>query len=491
MPGSMTNEITPDSSRTRGVFILVASLLLFAPLFRAGNLPIPLVLLELGSLVLLYQWLNNQAYREVSSRLLWFVVLLLAVPLIQLLPLPAGIWAALPGREDFLPWLQLAEHGQLDSWRPASLARGRSEAAFWALLPPVVLFLAVYTLPVKQFMRLTWLVLAMALFQSLLALTQYVTPSASLLHDLIPNIAHPGAGTWFNRDHLSGFLEMIFPIALGLLVASLVSNRHEKGSVLTRIVTSSGNRALLHGVLAVLLIVGIVYTRSRMGIALMMFGLFLSMLLFSAQLGRRSSSGTLAIVLGVVVVVSLEIGLAPVLGRFAVDPTEDYRWIFFSTSMEPIGQFFPLGSGAGSFPVIYPAYQPLEITEFVNHAHNDYLEWIFDTGLMGLGMILFFFALYLKQWTNVWQRGNWHSFRFLQVGAGIGILLMALHTLMDFNLHKPANALYLSFLLALFFKQHKLEEQEQRPARRRREIRRKEIKAVPKHRPAFDSDESW
>ncbi|WP_135568229.1 O-antigen ligase family protein [Solemya elarraichensis gill symbiont] len=461
-------------------------------MFRAGNLPIPLLLLELGSLILLYQWLYNRAYREVPSRLLWFLALLLIVPLIQLLPVPVGVWSGLPGRDVFLPWLQLAEHGQVDSWRPMSLAPMRSEIVFWALLPPVAMFLAVYTLSVQQLVRLAWLVIAMALFQTLLALAQYVTPSASPLHDLIPNISHKGAGTWFNTDHFAGFLEMVFPMTLGLLIASLVSNKQEKGEMVARMVKTSGNQALLHGLIAIVLLIGIVYTRSRMGIALMMFGLFISMLLFSAQLGRRSSSGTLAMVLGVVVVVSLEIGLAPVLGRFAVDPTQDYRWLFFATSMEPIGSFFPLGSGAGSFPSIYPAYQPLQITEFVNHLHNDYLEWIFDTGLMGLGMILFFFALYLKQWTNVWQRGNWHSFRFLQVGAGIGILLIALHTLMDFNLRKPANALYFAFLLALFFKQHRLEEEEPKPARRRRqESRREEIKAVPKHRPAFDSNESW
>ncbi|OOZ44792.1 hypothetical protein BOW37_05795 [Solemya velum gill symbiont] len=450
------------------------------------------MLLELGSLALLYLWLYNGAYREVPSRLLWFIALLLIVPLIQLLPVPAGVWSGLPGREVFLPWLQLAEHGQMDNWRSMSLSPMRSEIAFWALLPPVAIFLAVYTLSVQQIVRLTWLVIAMALLQTLLALAQYVTPVASPLHDLIPNIAHKGAGTWFNTDHFAGFLEMVFPITLGLLVASLVSNKQEKGEMFTRMAKASGNQALLHGLIAVVLLIGIVYTRSRMGIALMMLGLLISMLLYSAQLGRRSSSGTLAIVLGVVIVVALEIGLAPVLGRFALDPTQDYRWIFFSTSMEPIGQFFPLGSGAGSFPAIYPAYQPLQITEFINHLHNDYLEWIFDTGVMGLGMILFFFAIYLKQWTNVWQRGNWHSFRFLQVAAGIGILLVALHILMDFNLRKPANALYFAFLLALFFKQHRLEEEEPKTVKRRRhESRREEIKAVPKHRPAFSNKEEW
>jgi hypothetical protein len=64
-------------------------------------------------------------------------------------------------------------------------------------------------------------------------------------------------------------------------------------------------------------------------------------------------------------------------------------------------------------------------------------------------------VIYLRQWSQVWTRGAWGTFRFIQVGAGIGILLMLLHGLTDFNQRIPANMIYLAFLSALFLSPEK------------------------------------
>jgi hypothetical protein len=66
-------------------------------------------------------------------------------------------------------------------------------------------------------------------------------------------------------------------------------------------------------------------------------------------------------------------------------------------------------------------------------------------------MIAFLLILFARQWVRLWTGQNWSRFRFLQIGAGIGLTLLLLHSLVDFNLHIPANVVYFAFLAAVFF----------------------------------------
>lgn len=74
---------------------------------------------------------------------------------------------------------------------------------------------------------------------------------------------------------------------------------------------------------------------------------------------------------------------------------------------------------------------------------------------------------YVRQWGRVWKRGEWTPFRFAQAGAGIALLLMLLHSLADFNLRIPANAVFTAFLAAVFF--HRPPDEERQRSSRRRE----------------------
>ncbi len=126
----------------------------------------------------------------------------------------------------------------------------------------------------------------------------------------------------------------------------------------------------------------------------------------------------------------------------------------------------PSAAAPGNYPDVFPAFQPLELGRwFINHAHNDYLEWLFEGGLLAAGLILLLLVLYARQWGRVWSKGAWSRARFVQVASGIGILLLLLHSLVDFNLHMPGNIVYFAFLAGLFFADP---EAEVRPARRRK-----------------------
>ena len=467
------------------LFSVLVALLIFAPLFRAGNRPLPLMIIEIAALglVLVLAW---QPRRILSIPLVYRVIgaSLLLLPLLYLLPVPEWIWRSVPGREVYATVLEsLAVENGL-GWRSLSLIPDKTEGALYATLPAVAVFAAVYLLPVEQTRQLVYLLIGIAGVQAALGLMQFGAGPGSPLYFGNPYAANASAaGTYANRDHFAGFLEMVFPITLALLAAKVgqrgrKSRRRSSWRHRIEFVSSMrGHQALIFGAVAVLLVLGLIFTRSRAGVALAMVGLFLSMLAFSTRLGGSNVYGTLGTVFTVVLVLAAEIGLAPVLDRFAQDPLQDSRWTIFATSLDGIGHFSPVGSGAGTFPFVYPLFQPIELGQnFINHAHNDYLEALFEQGIFSLLIMLLGLAVFLRRWPRLMIKGRWGSFRFIQVGAGIGIVLMLLHSLVDFNLHIPANAIFFSVLLAVFLKEY-TEDIDQR--RRRRTQKRPPEESVP------------
>ncbi len=282
-------------------------------------------------------------------------------------------------------------------------------------------------------------------------------------------------GTYTNRNHLAGLVEMVFPIALGLLVYYVGRPHRDTSrswrSRLSFFGTVVGNKALIYGALAILLLVGVVFTQSRAGIALTMLGVLLATLAFSRKIGGDNVYGAAGTVVAIALGVGIVIGLAPVFDRFAkLDPVEDLRWTIFSATLSGIGAFFPVGSGPGTYADAFPAFQTVELGRwFINYAHNDYLQWLFENGLVAVFLFMMLFGLYLIQWGGVWTRAPWSRFRFVQIGAGIGIFLMLLHELVDYNLHMPANMVYFAFLLGIFFSRA---DQDADSAKRRRRKRR-------------------
>jgi O-antigen ligase len=264
-------------------------------------------------------------------------------------------------------------------------------------------------------------------------------------------------GTYTNRNHLAGLIEMVLPLTLALYFFSLGHRRRRTSrgwrGRLVFLSTFRGHTAFVYGVLALLLIVGLVFTRSRTGIALAMLGIVLVTFAFARRIGGENVYGPAGTVVAFAVGLGIAIGLTPVLDRFgSQDPLEDARWSLFSATMEGIVSFFPVGSGPGTFPDVFHAFHPPQHgSRFINHAHNDYLQWLFEGGVVAAILIVLMLGLYFLQWGRVWTKETWSRFRFVQVGAGIGMFLILLHELVDYNLHIPANTVYFAFLAGIFF----------------------------------------
>lgn len=444
------------------IFFLLLALILFAPLIRGGNRPVPLLVMELASLPMLaYAVLRPDFLKYLSRPILAALALLALFPLLQWLPLvPAALWPALPDRGVYASGI--SEFGSdMPALRAVSLVPSATESSWLAMLPALAVFLVTVSLREELLKRVVYLFLAMAAFQAALALAQFGGGWGGGFR-LGPADIGRSIGTYANRNHLAGLLEMALPIALGLLAARMGrgggASRYAGRSWLRRtgqffMNLPRPNQTMVFAALFLLMLLGLIFTRSRSGIVMAMVGIFLSALFYGRHIGgvRSGSLATLFAVIGLALA-SL-VGLAPVLDRFSVDDAlADARWPIYASSLAASWRFFPFGSGLGTFPDVFWRFQPDSIADFVNHAHNDYIEFVFEGGLPALVVIVMFLVMYALRWRALLNHAQWSTLNFMQVGSGIGLLLMALHSLTDFNLHIPANAIYFALLAAVFFR---------------------------------------
>ncbi len=463
----MSPHGTPSAPKTApslnlgdtAVFWLLGSILVFAPLLRPSQSALALSVLELLSVFLLAIILWRPRRNLITRPEAIVLILLFVLPLLYLIPLPAGLVERLPGREPYLTGRALlAGEEEAGGFAPLSLYPLETESALLLLLLPIAVFIGTRTLDASRTLRFVPLLLALAALQSLLGLLQYGASEGSplLLGMQLPEI-QSAKGTYTNRNHFAGWLAMLLPVALALMLYSVGRDHTSAGrgwrQRMVFFASMRGHAAFVYGVIALLLLVGIVFTRSRTGLALSILALLLSMPVFAQRIGGNNVYGSVGTIIAVAVGIGIAVGLVPVLDRFSVAGTiQDDRWTIFSATLNGIGAFLPIGSGPGSYSDVFPIFQPLELGRwFINHAHNDYLEWLFEGGLLSAALILLLLVLYARQWTRVWTRNRWSRFRFVQVAAGIGILLLLLYGLSDFNLHNPANIAYFAFLAGVFF----------------------------------------
>jgi O-antigen ligase len=107
-----------------------------------------------------------------------------------------------------------------------------------------------------------------------------------------------------------------------------------------------------------------------------------------------------------------------------------------------IGMDHPLlGAGLGTFGGTFPRYRPLAVQSTYTHAHQDYLQWFAETGFLGvICALLFAGGLIVVATRSLRPRAYGHG-RYMACGLIAGLGGLALHGLVDFNGHIPANTL--------------------------------------------------
>ncbi|MBM3297516.1 MAG: hypothetical protein FJY83_07935, partial [Candidatus Aminicenantes bacterium] len=303
----------------------------------------------------------------------------------------------------------------------------------------------------RKMERLAAVVVGLGAFQALYGLFELSREEPRLLfYKKLINLDSV-TGTFVNRNHLAGYLEMIIPLALGLLIARIGffspatrGARGDLGEIFSQF--SRKSVALNIGLIAAaaVMAVAVVKSQSRAGVFLVIFTflLLLEMILFHLTYsgeGRRLARNLLTVSFLIVLLFSLAAGMSAVMDRFYADDTvfKDGRTLFWENIFPMVGDYPVFGTGLGTFASAYPVYDRTGGEMRLTHAHNDYLELMSETGI--LGFLLLAGAVF---WILVRSFRAWRARRNLEVkGLGMGGLVscvvMLIHSFTDFNLHIP------------------------------------------------------
>jgi O-antigen ligase len=312
-----------------------------------------------------------------------------------------------------------------------------------------------------QMRRLIYSLIALGCFEGFYGLFQYLTGWQQIFTYVKKYDLAEATGTYINRNHYAGLLEMILPLSLALTFyeyANVSRNHQQQRALMSRrkvITRASFQRLILRFSTAVVIFAALVFSRSRMGIiaaCLSLLAMFCLVLLSRFRI--RMLLTLSAAFLMTSFCLALWIGPGPITERFQGVQQEyslgdQSRLSIWRDDLKLIRQHPWLGSGLGTFPIAFTGVQTTFLGQFVNHAHNDYLELATDLGIpAALMLFATIFVIFLRAArTFVFGEGNFG--RFVALGCMGSIAAMLLHAMADFNLYIPANALVFSAILGL------------------------------------------
>jgi O-antigen ligase len=433
-------------------------MLAFAPLIRGGNRPLPLAILECFGIALLalLAWAPGRAaLTGLPGALVWGGALLVLVPLLQLVPIPFAWWAALPGHQPFAEVLETA--GAAAGLRALSIHPVATQYSWLVLIPCVAIFLAVRRFERRQVRRLAMVFVAVACAEAVLGILQAGSARGSAFSLGNPWAGGAATGTYINKNHFAALLAMALPMLLALWAIEMLPVVSQRGEVLRQHPRHADLKFALRALfsaLGVILLLALLLSRSRagIGVGLAVFALAVLTLVWRPATVRVRAA--LAVVALIAFVFAAFIGLTPMLERFAPEEFSlgyEGRVELSIATLRAALDFFPFGSGLGTFADVFRRYQAGTIVGFADHAHNDYAEIVLELGVAGIGVVVLLGVAYVARWRVVLSDRRSRRLKFMRIAAGLGMLAMMVHGVFDFNFHIPANAIAFSTLAGIFF----------------------------------------
>jgi O-antigen ligase len=281
---------------------------------------------------------------------------------------------------------------------------------------------------------LAWSIVAFCFAVSLLGIIQHFTSQNEIYWMRSFRTEVRPFGPYVNRNDFAGFVELTLPIGLALMILR-------------------GVHKDLFPLLALLTIVPIsadVLSSSRGGIMSLAFAIgVLVLLAIRRRAGSKKGKSSRAIAFGLALLVALAfvawVGVGKTIQRFSNLNHPEItlaRRISMARAALHIFAAHPLaGCGLGALVDVFPRYDTDYDARVVDHVHNDYLEVLAEAGLLGAVCGLSFLWLLSRAARANFEAEQGHFSRALHAGAIAAVCAMLLHSVVDFNLHIPGNAL--------------------------------------------------
>jgi O-antigen ligase len=361
--------------------------------------------------------------------LLGLVIASVLLVLLQLLPLPPALWSGLPGREPIKHGYEAL--GLALPWFPISLTPHATLAAVFFALPFLAVLLA--TMLMRQ-IELGWIVGALVL-GTLASIALGALQTAGGESWKIYSITNTGAvGFFANRNFFGTLLVVNIPFAVALMGLNPAANH------------AGPSLKVVGAAYLVIILIGIVLNRSLAAALIAVPVSLASLALLPFRLSWKWYAGAFAVVVAMTAAFLMTSGplRSEIIGGDAV--SIQTRMTIWSQTLKIVGDTFPVGTGLGSFKEIYAFYEDPALVDrwYVNNAHNDFLELILETGLLGILLIIGFLAWWIMQAKRVWRSGYVDP---ITRAATIGSAAILMHSLVDYPLRTAAISAVFAFCL--------------------------------------------
>ncbi len=353
------------------------------------------------------------------------IVATLAVMLLQLLPLPGGLWSLFAVPQPISDVYQAI--GASIGWRSISAAPHATVYAIAALLPPIAMFLLVMQLGPSERRTMVFGVIVASAVVVILAMMLVAGESKDFgtLADANRGYA---VGPFSNKNHFAALIYCMVPLTVAWTWDQL-----GRRSARRLVVIGAGVAIVL------VLLVGLNVSNSRAGVVLAGVALVLSAIMILSELrggARRSpyAVGAMAalVLIGIVVLVG-----SIVLINDRGGATDSARAAMREKSIAIIEEQGGRGTGFGTFVPVYMMHEDINdiIPTYINHVHNDWIETVLEGGFIVIAIQLAALVWWATAAWSVWRRGRGGA---LAKAATISSLLLMAHSLVDYPLRTGA-----------------------------------------------------
>jgi O-antigen ligase len=454
----------------KGIKLILILLIIFTPIAFGSMELWAFTLMELGILLIIIlaaiQRLtlniskgshvpnNPKGYNIVNVSIVLLTIFLLLV-LFQMISLPSGLVKIISPKTYGL------RHSLSISNSPFSILDSQFQISFFPFLTQIEFFkwltligLFIFLLrwkPLDQSDRtirqLIIVVMMVSVLESLYGMFEFFSGHQHILYLKGPDSV---TGTFINRNYFAGYLLMVIPLSIGFLFSRETTQTNQFDGWRHRLSSLDG-KTLLIGFGVIVMILGLLFSASRMGIlSLLLSFSLISFLLRNPEKGKRFSK-TVVLIFGLAVLWAAWIGLDAVISRFFT-ATEDFkgRWNIWVNTFQIFTDFPLFGSGLGTFIQVFPMVRSFHISGLVTHAENDFLQLTSEVGLLGGGLLLVtFLFLFFKGVSGIRSMSYEEPKRTMGIGGLVGILALMFHSMVERNIQVPANAFLYTFIWAL------------------------------------------